>query len=618
MTAILHTPRLFVRQLIGGSLIALLGACGGGGSDGLGTPIAQPAAASTLSGTAATGAAIVGGVVTLKCASGTTASPITGADGAFSVDVSGATLPCLVKVSYKDANGAAQELHSLANSTGTVNVTPLTEMIVAAASGGAPSALFAAVKPDLAAVSAKLPAALATVKTRLDNLGVDTTNLPKNPLGDKFTPAIGNGAGDAADKVLDDLKLKLGSTGKTLATVVNEVSIGQTTNAPVTAGTNTTGTATGTTTTTVGTTTSTTSTGTTSIPSTETTTIPTSTTTPTPTPTTTVTAAVGTQMGGARQGSALNLTNAVTTPASSLYLTDVTLPVAKGELTTDGIHYYIADSSIYRVTKLNPATDRQSSFAGAYTITPGFVDGTGAAAQFGALGGITTDGIDLFVVDKGNHSIRKIAIATGAVTTLAGSGVAGYADGTGAAAQFNNPHGITTDNTNLYVADFSNNRIRKIVIATGVVTTLAGSGVASREDGTGTAATFSNPYALTTDGTHLYEVDLFGRMIRKIAIATGLVTTMRVGNSVVASSSDIRGITTDGTYLYITDNDNLKVVQKIAIATGVVTLLAGGATSQATAVNGVGVAAKFNAPGAITTDGTSLYMTDGPSLRKIQ
>ena len=152
----------------------------------------------------------------------------------------------------------------MASTTGTVNVTPLTEMLLAAASGGAPSALFAAAKPDLAGVSSKLPTALATVKARLDSLGVDTTNLPKNPLSDKFTPAIGNGAGDAADKVLDDLKLKLGSTGKTLASLAGEVAIGQTTNTPVATGTGT-GTSTSATNTTTSTTTvvTNTSTGTT-------------------------------------------------------------------------------------------------------------------------------------------------------------------------------------------------------------------------------------------------------------------------------------------------------------------------------------------------------------------
>jgi hypothetical protein len=100
------------------------------------------------------------------------------------------------------------------------------------------------------------------------------------------------------------------------------------------------------------------------------------------------------------------------------------------------------------------------------------------------------------------------------VTTLAGSSQ-GNADGTGTAATFNNPYGVATDGTNLYVGDQGNHRIRKIVIATGVVTTLAGN-ASGNADGPGTAATFNNPYGVTTDGTNLYVGDFNNHRIRKI------------------------------------------------------------------------------------------------------
>ena len=90
-------------------------------------------------------------------------------------------------------------------------------------------------------------------------------------------------------------------------------------------------------------------------------------------------------------------------------------------------------------------------------------DGTGAAASFKFPYGTTTDGTNLYVADTGNNTVRKIVIATGVVTTLAGTaGVTGSTDGTGAAASFNRPGGITTDGTNLYVADTGNNTVRKI------------------------------------------------------------------------------------------------------------------------------------------------------------
>jgi len=103
------------------------------------------------------------------------------------------------------------------------------------------------------------------------------------------------------------------------------------------------------------------------------------------------------------------------------------------------------------------------------------------------------------------------------VTTLAGTGSLGSADNsTGTSASFNYPSGITTDGTNLYVADFSNHLIRKIVISTGVVTTVAGTGSSGSANGTGTSASFNQPSGITTDGTNLYEADLGNHLIRKI------------------------------------------------------------------------------------------------------
>jgi len=116
---------------------------------------------------------------------------------------------------------------------------------------------------------------------------------------------------------------------------------------------------------------------------------------------------------------------------------------------------------------------------------------------FQSPSGITTDGTNLYVTDFNNNTIRRIVIATGAVTTIAGTaGTGGSDNGTGTAAKFNGPYGITTDGTNLYVTDSHNNTIRQIVIATGVVTTIAGTaGTTGFADGTGTAASFSSPEA---------------------------------------------------------------------------------------------------------------------------
>src|SRR3989338_3854224 len=166
-----------------------------------------------------------------------------------------------------------------------------------------------------------------------------------------------------------------------------------------------------------------------------------------------------------------------------------------------------------------------TTFAG--STTSGSTDATGTSARFYYPYGITTDGTNLFVADTYNYTIRKIVISTGVVTTIAGSaGTCGSTDATGTSARFYNSTGITTDGTNLFVADYGNYTIRKIVISTGVVTTIAGSTTSGSTDATGTSARFYYPFGITTDGTNLYIAEQNNHTIRKIVISTGVVTTI--------------------------------------------------------------------------------------------
>jgi sugar lactone lactonase YvrE len=295
-------------------------------------------------------------------------------------------------------------------------------------------------------------------------------------------------------------------------------------------------------------------------------------------------------------------------------------------ITTDGTNLFVADYSNHTIRKVTIATGAVTTLAGTAGVS-GSADGMGAAARFFFPYGITTDGTNLFVADTSNRTIRKVAIATGAVTTLAGTaGVPGSADGTGPAASFSSPRGVTTDGTNLYVVDRNNHTIRKIVIATGAVTTFAGAaGVSGSADGTGAAARFSYPNGITTDGTDLYVADSGNNAIRKVAIASGGVTTLAGGTigyadgtGAAAQFNDPCGITTDGTSLYVADSTN-NMVRKVAIASGAVTTLAG--TGQVSgSVDGIGPAARFNYPWGITTDGRSLYVADATNntIRKVE
>ncbi|MBS1254358.1 MAG: hypothetical protein MAG581_00148 [Deltaproteobacteria bacterium] len=146
----------------------------------------------------------------------------------------------------------------------------------------------------------------------------------------------------------------------------------------------------------------------------------------------------------------------------------------------------------------------------------GSTDGAATEASFNFPEGITTDGTYLYVADTNNHLIRKIIISSGVVSTIAGTGSSGSANGTGTSASFYKPSGITTDGTNLYISDSGNHLMRKLVISTGVVTTIAGSGTAGFDNATGTSASFNGQRGITTDGIKLYIAGYVNHAIRMI------------------------------------------------------------------------------------------------------
>lgn len=295
-------------------------------------------------------------------------------------------------------------------------------------------------------------------------------------------------------------------------------------------------------------------------------------------------------------------------------------------ITTDGTNLYVADTlnNQIRMIAINASSGVAATLAG--TGAAGSADGSGTtAATFDNPGGITTDGTNLYVADTLSNKIRQIVIATGVVTTIAGNGTAGFSDNpVGILAKFNHPSGITNDGSNLYVADTLNNRIRKIALATGAVSTLAGSTLGFVDSTpTSIAATFNQPWGITTDGTNLYVADTNNQLVRQIVISTAYVTTLAgtraVGSNNGAGTSATfdypRGITTDGTNLYVADTTN-QLIRQIVIFTKAVSTLAGTAGNSG-AVDATGTSASFYDPSGLTTDGTSLYVAD-TSNKKIR
>lgn len=280
---------------------------------------------------------------------------------------------------------------------------------------------------------------------------------------------------------------------------------------------------------------------------------------------------------------------------------------APGGIVVDGNgNVYVTDTGNNRIRRIVVSTGVVTTLAG--NSAPGSNDGTGVAAQFNGPSGIALDGdgTNLYVADTYNNRIRKIELSTGVVSTLTGNS-AGYTDGPLYYAQFNSPSGIAVDGTTLYVADIYNNCIRKIDMGASSVSTLAGSSTAGFIDDTGVAAQFNSPGGVAFYRGNVYVTDTGNNRIRKIVVNTRVVTTL-AGNGAVGSNDGTGvaaqfnapgGIAVDGTgNVYVADTGTHRI-RKIVVATGVVSTLAGSSQGGA---DGTGPGAQFNNPSSLVMD----------------
>lgn len=299
---------------------------------------------------------------------------------------------------------------------------------------------------------------------------------------------------------------------------------------------------------------------------------------------------------------------------------------------------YIADLVNSRVRKITISTGIITTIAG--TGTPGYngdnILAVNAQIQYPSALTFDTNG-DLFFTDRGNSRVRKITTSTGIITTIAGTGAGGYnGDGIAAtSAQLNNPNDVSFDASgNLHIADWQNNRVRKVDKITGIISTIAGTGVAGF-NGDGLAATSSQingPCGIIFD--HLgntFISEYGGYRIRKITLSTGLMSTIAGtgvagynGDGIAAVSAKLNlnaYIRFDGNEnMYIGDAGNARV-RKITTSTGIISTIGGTGTP---GYNGDGIAAtsaQLNAPFNICFDQTkcNTYIADynNNRLRKI-
>jgi hypothetical protein len=303
-----------------------------------------------------------------------------------------------------------------------------------------------------------------------------------------------------------------------------------------------------------------------------------------------------------------------------------------------GVLYY---TTVRSVIALDLSSGQHRTIAGRFNVS-GSTDGTGDAARFTSILGIATDGTNLYVCD--GQTIRRLAspLADGAavVTTIAGTaGASGTTDATGAAARFLNPDGIACDGTNLYVCDTGNHTVRLVAppltVGAAVVTTIAGTaGANGSANGTGAAARFDGNAGIAYDGTDLFVSDQNNNTVRRLApplTAGAAVVTTIAGTAGANGQADGTGaaarffaplgLASDGTNLYVCDRTNhtiRKLAPPLTSGAAIVTTSAGVGGSSGSS-DGIGSAARFNAPYGLCSDGTNLYVCDAGNFtqRKI-
>jgi sugar lactone lactonase YvrE len=209
------------------------------------------------------------------------------------------------------------------------------------------------------------------------------------------------------------------------------------------------------------------------------------------------------------------------------------------------------------------------------------------------------------VCTKGDHCTAGTCLATpgGLVSTVAGSGTAGYQDGAATSAKFNNPSGLAldVDGSSVLIADHLNHRIRRLN-STGQVGTYAGSGTAGIQEGALSSARFNRPVDLAWGGdANLYVLDRYNHRIRKIDTATKQVSTF-YGTGSTSYLHYPSGIAWHpGAGSFVVSDTNNQLIKLVALD-GKATILAG-AQGSASANDGVGNQARFNAPGGVAVDG---------------
>lgn len=302
---------------------------------------------------------------------------------------------------------------------------------------------------------------------------------------------------------------------------------------------------------------------------------------------------------------------------------------------------YIADEYNYAIRKVNASTKVITTVAGSGTSGFSGDGGAATAAKIGFATGVIVDySGNIYISDKGNQRIRKVTAATNVISTVAGTGIAGYSgDGaTASAAQVSSPATLQADATgNVYICDANNNRVRKITVATNIITTIIGDGSNGFTGAPDVLKAQLLPIAITGDANgNFYVADGGYYDVRALNSAgssyiyagspspdANYASKGYAGNGGMASSALFNapvGVALDASNnLYIADVNN-NVVRKIAYSTKIITAFAGSNIAGYSGDGGAATSAKLNNPSGLAVDASgNVYIADALNnvIRKV-
>ena len=288
---------------------------------------------------------------------------------------------------------------------------------------------------------------------------------------------------------------------------------------------------------------------------------------------------------------------------------------------------YVSEAGAGRIRRVSAASGFISTIAGGGSC------GDGGAALSAILAGPTGVAVDrvgnVYLADPGNHRVRVVGASTGVISTVAGTGIPGFAGdgGPGVNASLDSPYKLALDQVgNVYIADMWNDRVRRVAASTGVISTLAGGGTGG-DGGPADRADLDLPAGIALDQAgNVYLTEADAARVRKVAAGSGVITTVAgtgtwgfSGDGGPATAAKLRpgwGVAVDSAGdLFITDTSNGRV-RKVTASTGIITSVAGGGQGDD---GGPATAAILTPVGIALDPGGSLLVTDvhGNRVRRV-